>query len=268
MRMRRAIEHAAASLLCASVLSACASEGAKAPSSLEQAEKLPAKEGIPVLTRILMNALPGDAKTWSRLLSEQTVVVTEEGRIQDKQKLLESFAPFQSGVSGSIDVGDLQISEHGDTAIAVFRSFEKEIFYGQPIQVNYLTTHTWCREGGLWRLVAAHTMVTPRDPSPIPADTKELESFSGVYQLTPERRYFVERRGDALYGGYELEKLRPLIAVGRNVFTDYGAGVGDLRIFVDRPPGTVDRMIHREKSADVAWLRVGALKPSAAAVKP
>jgi ketosteroid isomerase-like protein len=249
------------------LLAACASEGPKVPPGLEQAEKLPAKEGIPVLTRILMTALPADAKTWDRLLSERAVQVTEDGRIEDKQKLLESFKPFPLGTSGSIDVRDLEVSEFGDTAVAVFRSFEQETVFQQSIQVNYLSTHVWHRESGLWRLVAAHTMATPRDPPSLPTDLSELDAYAGTYQLASDRRYKVERRGELLFGGPEKTTLKPLIAVGHNVFAEPGAPIGDLLIFVDRPPGTVDRMVHRQKGADLSWLRVAGA-PGPAAVKP
>jgi hypothetical protein len=249
-------------------LTACASEKSGIAPGLDQAERLSAQEGIPILTRTLMNALPGDAKTWDRLLSDRAVQVTEDGRIEDKKKVLESLRPFPPGTSGSIEVRDLEVSEFGETAVAVFRWFETENVLQQWIQVNRVSSHVWRRENGRWRLAAVHTTVTPRDPEPIPSDQQELGLYAGVYELSPGgRKYLVEHRGDVLYGGPAKDELRPLIAVGRNVFVEHGAPIGELLIFVDRPAGTVDRMVRREKGADLSWLRVAG-EPSPPSAKP
>jgi len=251
------------SLLLLATLAACASEKSDVAPGLEQAEKLPAQEAIPILTRTLMNALPGDAKTWDRLVSDRAVQVTEDGRVEDKQKLLESLRPFPPGTSGSIEVRDLEVSEFGETAVAVFRWFETESVFQQWIQLNRVSSHVWRREHGVWRLLAVHTTVTPRDPESLEADPQELGLYAGVYELSPGgRTYLVEHRGDLLFGGPAKDKLAPLIAVGRNVFAEHGAPIGELLIFVDRPAGTVDRMVRRQKGADLSWLRVaGAPSP-------
>ncbi len=249
-------------LLLLAGVTACASEKSAVAPGLDQAERLPAQEGIPILTRTLMNALPGDAKTWDRLLSDRAVQVTEDGRIEDKKKLLEAFHPFPPGVTGSIDVRDLEVSEFGDTAVAVFRWFETETVLQQWIQVNRVSSHVWRREHGRWRLAAVHTTVTPRDPEAVPTDPQELGLYAGVYELSPGgRKYLVEHRGDLLFGGPSKDELKPLISVGRNVFAERGAPIGDLLIFVDRPQGTVDRMVRRSEGADLSWLRVAAVRP-------
>ena len=255
-------------LLVLAALTACASEKSDVAPGLEQAEKLPAQEAVPILTRTLMNALPGDARTWDRLLSDRAVQVTEDGRIEDKEGLLASLRPFPPGTSGSIEVRDLEVSEFGDTAVAVFRWFDTESVLQQWIQVNRVSSCVWRREHGRWRLAAVHTTVTPRDPEPLPGDPQELGLYSGTYQLSPGgRTYLVEHRGDLLFGGPTKEELKPLIMVGRNVFAERGAPVGDLLIFVDRPQGTVDRLVRRSKGADLSWLRVAG-DPGPQPVKP
>ena len=255
-------------LLVFAAVTACASEKADVAPGVDQAERLPAQEGIPILTRTLMSALPGDAKTWDRLLSDRALQVTEDGRIAEKQKILESLRPFPPGTSGSIEVRDLEVSEFGETAVAVFRWFETETVLQQWIQVNRVSSCVWRREHGRWRLAALHTTVTPRDPESLPADSQELGLYAGTYELAPGgRTYLVEHRGDVLLGGSAKDEMKPLIAVGRNVFAEPGAPVGDLLIFVDRPQGTVDRMVRRSKGADLSWLRVGGA-PSPPPVKP
>jgi len=255
-------------LLVLAAVTACASEKSDVAPGLEQAEKLPAQEAIPILTRTLMNALPGDARTWDRLLSDRAVQVTEDGRIEDKEKLLASLRPFPPGTSASIDVRDLEVTEFGETAVAVFRWFETETVVQQWIQVNRVSSCVWRREHGRWRLAAVHTTVTPRDPEALPIDAQELGLYAGTYELSPGGpTYVVEHRGDLLFGGPGKDEPKPLIMVGRNVFAEYGAPIGELLIFVDRPRGTVDRMVRRSKGADLSWLRVAGA-PGPPPVKP
>ena len=105
-------------------------------------------------------------------------------------------------------------------------------------------------------MIAAHTLVIPNDPVATPIDVQRLDKYVGVYELSGQRRYHVERRGDALVGGAENAELTPLITVGENVFADSGSNLGILRIFVVEADGSVQRMLVRRKFADLTWLRV------------
>jgi hypothetical protein len=138
----------------------------------------------------------------------------------------------------------------------VFDAHEKQTIYDQQIEVNYRSTHTWQRENGRWRLIAAQNVVVARDPTALPIDKRRIAEYAGTYELSGTRRYRVEQRGDTLVGGRENVELTPLIAVGDNVFVDAGSNLGILRIFVRGQSGTVERMVQRRKFADVHWLRV------------
>lgn len=228
-----------------------------ATSAREEAlDTLPAARALPAITQQLMNALPSNADVWRRYLSERAVYVGEDGEVATKAELLQGFGPFPAGLSGSIEVRNQRITDLGDVAISVFEAHEKETVYDQEIEVSYLTTHTWRRERGRWRLLAAQTMVLAKDPSPLPIGSGAFQDYVGTYELSGKRRYVVEQRADSLLGGRENRERTPLIPVGNNVFADAGSRLGILRIFVRGPDGKVQRMVERRKFADLYWIRV------------
>lgn len=235
------------------VLAGCVS----ATPGSQELDTRPAAEAIPVMTQQLMDALPHDTAVWEQYLSEHAVYVAEGGEVATKKELLEGFGPFPEGLRGSIKVVNPRISELGEVAISVFDANEEQTVYDQNIKVNYRSTHTWRRENGRWRLIAAQNLVLAMDPPAMPIDTKRLTDFAGTYDLSGKRRYRVEVKGDSLVGGREGGDLKPLIPVGDNVFVEAGSSLGVLRIFVRGPGGTVQRMVQRRKFADLDWKRVG-----------
>jgi hypothetical protein len=219
-------------------------------------DMMSAEQAIPILTQELLNALPGDVEVWRRYLSDRITYVSEAGVIASKAELLEAFVPFPPGISGSLLVKNPRITELGDIAISVFDGDEKQTIYDQQIEVKYRTTHTWRRENGRWRLIAAQNLVLAKDPPPLPIDRRRMADYPGIYELSGKRRYRVEQRGEDLVGGPENGELIRLIPVGDNVFVDSGSNLGILRIFVRGEDGAIQRMVQRRKFADLDWVKV------------
>jgi hypothetical protein len=222
----------------------------------------PANQAIPILTQQLMTALPGVATVWRRYLSERAVYVSETGEVVNKKELLEGFTSFPQGITGSIEVRNVRITEFDNMAVAVFDAHEKQTIYDQRIEVNYRSTWTWHRENRRWRLIAAHNLVLAKDPAPLSIDTRLLVDYVGTYELSGKRRYRVEQRGDTLVGGREGAQLTPLISVGDNVFVEAGSNLGILRIFVRGKNGGVERMVQRRKFADLDWVKIQSNNPN------
>ena len=238
----------------------CACGLAAAPAALadraDEMDRLPAAKAIPAITQRLMNALPGDAAVWQRFLSEQAIYVSETGDVSSKQELLQGFKAFPEGLTGSIELESIRVTPFGDLAISTFVAHERQRVYDQNIAVDYRATHTWRRESGRWRLIAAQNLVLARDPKSLPIDVRYLDDLVGTYELSGKRRYSVERRGRGLVAGRQGSELAALIAVGDNVFADSASALGVLRIFVRGPSGAVERMVQRRKFADVEWRKL------------
>lgn len=245
------------------LIATCATSIATVPAFSEtkdSVDQLPAAQAIPVLTQRLMNAIPGDVAVWQRYLSDHAFYVGEDGEVTNKKELLAEFKPFPEGLSGTIEVKAQRVVALGDLAVSTFEAHEREIVYDQKIEVRYRTTHTWRREDGRWRLIAAQNLVVPQDPKPLPITLQSLTDYAGTYSLSGKRRYRVERRGDGLVGGREGGELAPLIPVGENVFADSGSTLGVIRIFVRGRSGSVERMVQRRKFADLDWRRIAPAK--------
>jgi Domain of unknown function (DUF4440) len=219
-------------------------------------ESAAAERALPAITQQMMDAVAvGDKSVWERYLSARVSYVSETGERFDRSMLVDELKPLPAGMSGSIKVQNSQVIDSGETAIHVFDAFEQESVFGQAIQVTYRSTDTWHREDGKWRLLASQIVVLAKDPSALPVDLNKLGDFVGTYQISPQRRFRVERRGDALVGGTEGGDLKPMIAVGDNVFMQAQSKQEILRIFVRAPDGSVQRMVERRKFADTQWRR-------------
>ena len=241
-------------VIAAFMLAACATT-ATTESASNDLDTQPAAQALPVLAQQLMDAVPGDASVWQRYLSESAIYVGEDGEINDKKELLASFGPFPPGLSGSIKVGKWKVADLGDVATIVFDGLESETVFEQHIEVHYLTSQSWRRENGHWRLIATQTNVRAQDPRPLAVDRKRVATFAGTYALGTWR-YTIELRNGELAGGASPVRMAPLIAVGDNVFVRQGDSLGVLHIFVQGANGQVDRMIERRKFADLTWKRV------------
>ena len=127
--------------------------------------------------------------------------------------------------------------------------------HGQHIAVHYLSTYTWRREAGCWRVIAAQTNVVAKDPPALPIATRGWAARGHIRAVgrAPLSRGATRRR--ALWRPRGKEPVS-LIAVGDNVFVDARSNLGILRVFVTGANGSVDRMVERRKFADLSWRRV------------
>ncbi len=204
-----------------------------------------------------MNALPGDSLLWNRYFSDRGVYVDEGGEVLSKRQLIHGMGPFPPGLSGQITVKNPRVTDYGDMAVIVFDADETESVYDQHLRVNYLSTYTWRKEEGKWRVIAAQTLVKAQDPPPTPISSARFEALAGMYELSGgKRRYFVDHHGTKLMGGPNDSDLKPLIPIGENVFVRGGDNLAQLIIFPIEPNGTVNRMIVRRKFSDLVWKKV------------
>lgn len=247
----------------AALLLAAASHGAGAAGDAEL-ERGPAATALPAITQKMFDALaPGDKAVWERYLSPRFVQIDESGARLARDKLMADFAPLPPGLSGSIAVQNAQVSDFGVFAVIRYDLDEHEQYYDQALQVLYRATDTWRREGGKWRLVASQVMVVAKDPPPTPVDAARLSDYAGLYDLSGKQQR-VELRGGQLYEGRDGRELKPLIAVGDNVFVGQGDPLAIQYIFLRGADGKVQRLLERRKFTDLQMTRLADAPPAAA----
>jgi hypothetical protein len=242
-------------MIAALTLAACATTPSSEAPGSSDVDTQPAATALPALAQQLMDAVPADASVWQHFLSDSALYVGEDGEVDGKKELLASFGAFPPGLSGSIKVQNWKVTDLGDVAVIVFDALESQSVFEQRIEVHYLTSQTWHRENGRWRMLVTQTNVRAQDPRPMPVDRARLAAFAGNYVLG-SWRYTVELRNGGLVAGASAARMAALIPVGDNVFVRQADPLGVLHVFVRLPDGRVDRLIQRRKFADLSWRRV------------
>lgn len=242
---------ALAALLAAGLLAVAPGARGDEPSAATRSE-------LVSLTRQLMDAIaPGKAEVWQRILAEDAIIVDEFGRKEDKRGLVAGLKPLPAGFSGSIEVRNPTVRQHGDTAVVHFEAYERESVFEQQLVIRYLSMATWVRRGGRWELVAMQSLTLPTEPPALAVPGLRLDDYPGTYRYGPGRAFVVRRSGDGLTlamraGGLEVA-LQP---VAVDVFTE-GGGERNLIIFQRGGSGRVERLIERRKYNDLRMDRVG-----------
>ena len=203
----------------------------------------------------LMDAVTaGDPKVWDAALAPDVIYLDEAGEINSRADLLKQIQPLPSGVSGKITVNDYKVTLHGDTATAFHADDEEETFHGQQLHARYLTTETWQRTGGDWKLLMAHVYAVLHEPPVQKPSSQELDAYVGRY-TAGDLVYFITREGDQLNGGREGKPASALNAELRDVFFISGQ-LRTRKIFQRDTTGKVTGFLDRREGIDVTWKRV------------
>lgn len=105
----------------------------------------------------LSNALTKqDAKELDRLWSDDLVFTFPDGTVTTKAHRLTDLKPrpqLESLVSSNDEV---RVYLHGSAAVVTVLSSWKGTVNSQEYNQQYQATHVWKKQGGSWRLIAAH----------------------------------------------------------------------------------------------------------------
>jgi uncharacterized protein DUF4440 len=203
----------------------------------------------------LLDAIaPGDRKLWDHLLAENAVYVDENGAILKRSEFLQQLDPLPAAVSGNIRITEYSASISGDLATVIHTDDEQETYHGEKLSARYLTTETWRREGGEWKLHLIHTYSVLQDPPAVSLPAESLRQYEGRYVSGTDLVYLIQWDGKQLMGGRAGKTMSPLLVEARDVL--FVAGQPRVRkIFQRDPSGNVLGFADRREGRDLVWRR-------------
>ncbi len=200
--------------------------------------------------------VPGDRKVWDQALAADAVYVDENGVIMDRAEFLKQLEPLSPGASGNIRITSYSAHISGDLATVVHIDDEQENYHGQMLSARYLTTETWRREAGEWKLVLAHAYAVLKDPPAISLPSQELKEYVGRYVGGPDLVYLIQWDGKQLVGGRQGREMKPLEVELRDVLLVVGQP-RIRKIFQRDANGKITGFVDRRESWDLVWRRAG-----------
>lgn len=196
----------------------------------------------------------GDQSPWKRYYAEDCLFFDEKGRNMDKAALVKDISPFPKGYSGDIKIRNPQSRIADDVAVLSYDLGESETVFGQQMSARYHGTDTWLRRNGDWQIIATQMFRYYEDPAPGTTDPKLLDLYVGTYQLAPEVRLVISRKGNTLYrqrGEHPPEELIPEVS---GLF--FRKGVEGRILFGSDGTGKVDKLIDRRNNEDLIWTKI------------
>jgi hypothetical protein len=205
--------------------------------------------------QMLLDALaPGNQKVWDQALAADAVYVDENGAVMDRDQYLKQLLPLPPGSSGSLQITTYTAHVSGDLATVVHTDDEQENYHGQMLFARYLTTETWRREAGEWKLHLVHAYAVLKDPPAISLPPESMQQYVGRYVAAADLVYVIEWDGKQLMGGRQGRVMQPLKVEVRDVL--FVPGEPRIRkIFQRDAAGKIAGFVDRRESLDVGWQR-------------
>jgi hypothetical protein len=194
----------------------------------------------------------GERKIWDEALAAEAIFVDESGTIIDRAAFLKQLEPMPAGVSGTIQIASYSATISGDLAIVVHTDEEKENYHGQILLARYLTTETWRRQAGQWKLHLVHVFAMLQDPPAISLPADEMRQYAGRYRAGETLTYLIQWDGKQLTGGRQGGSRKPIQVEARDVL--FVPGQPRVRkVFQRDGKGEITGFVDRREGRDVVW---------------
>jgi hypothetical protein len=100
----------------------------------------------------------GDPSWMQREMSDDYTMGTSWGAFENKAELVKDAADTANNKTNKREISDIKVRTYdSDTAIATFRESYDLMIKGEHRTRKILTTDTWVKQGGTWKLVASHS---------------------------------------------------------------------------------------------------------------
>ena len=101
--------------------------------------------------------LVGDASFYQRNLADDWSDGMSNGEFQTKKELISDLADKEHNITFHETLSDIKVRVYGDTAVATYTEKYDAITSGKRVAKTIITTDTFAKIGGQWKLVAAHS---------------------------------------------------------------------------------------------------------------
>jgi ketosteroid isomerase-like protein len=101
--------------------------------------------------------LAGDPSFYQSNLADDWTGGTSRGTWDTKQSVLADMKDTKNNKTNSERISELKVRVHGDVAIANYKSTYDSLIKGQHYARTVITTDTFLRQNGTWKLVAGHS---------------------------------------------------------------------------------------------------------------
>lgn len=129
--------------------------------AFRQASRAANDEAVAAITKIENDVvkadLANDATFYERNLADDWTGGTSRGTWDTKPKILADMKDTKNNKTNSESISSLKVRVHGDVAIATYRATYDALIEGQHYSRTVITTDTFERQNGAWKLIAGHS---------------------------------------------------------------------------------------------------------------
>jgi ketosteroid isomerase-like protein len=131
------------------------------PLASGQASKGSDADAVAAITKlendVVKADLANDVSFYQNYLADDFSGGTSRGTWDTKQSLLADLKDTKNNKTNSEKISELKVRVHGDVAIATYKSTYDATIKGQHYARTVITTDTFLRQSGAWKLIAGHS---------------------------------------------------------------------------------------------------------------
>jgi ketosteroid isomerase-like protein len=101
--------------------------------------------------------LAGDVPFYQKYLADEWSDGMSNGQFQTKQELISDLSDKAHNITFHETLSDIKVRVYGDTAVATYKEMYDALTGGKRIARTIITTDTFAKISGQWKLVAAHS---------------------------------------------------------------------------------------------------------------
>jgi hypothetical protein len=101
--------------------------------------------------------LVGDVSFYQKNLADDWSDGMSSGEFQTKNKLIYDLTDKEHNITSHETLSDIKVRVYGDTAVATYTEIYDAIIGGKRVAKTIITTDTFAKIGGQWKLVAGHS---------------------------------------------------------------------------------------------------------------